>query len=59
MAHTKLIKKLKQKIKNDKYIFFSDEEFNILDSDDIEKILSVFAGKYLFRLPESEIIFFE
>jgi len=48
-----------QRLKENKYIHFTVEEFDLLDKNIISEILNEFSGKFLFRLPETEITFFE
>jgi type IV secretory pathway VirB4 component len=50
---TELISKLKQQVKEKKYLSFTDEEFKHLDSNlVVDRIRKEFSGKHLFRLPE-------
>jgi len=41
------------------YIYFTNEEFDSLNEDTVNEILNEFSGRFLFRLPEAEIKFFE
>ena len=46
-------------IEENSYISFTVQEFSLLNESAILEILNVFSGKYMFRLPENEIQFFE
>ena len=46
-------------LKKYNYIYFTDEEFSLLNDDAIEAILNEFSGKCMLRLHVTEIKFFE
>ena len=55
----KIIDACNKSIKNKKFIHLTEDEFFLLNDKIIATILNDFAGKYLIRLPENEIRFFE
>ena len=55
----KIIESCSKSIEKTNFIYLNENEFPLLNDKIISEILDKFGGKYLIRLPESEISFFE
>ena len=55
----KYISQLRKQIVNNRCLILSDEDFAEIDDQKIDCIMAEFTDKYMFRLPDWEIRFFE
>jgi hypothetical protein len=59
METQQILKNARDSIKSKKYIHLTEAEYSQLDDKLMNLLLAEFAGKYMIRLPEAEIDFFE
>lgn len=59
MTLQEIIEHCRQSIDDREYIVFTDEQFRLLDADQVLAIKDIFGERYLMMLPEHEIKFFE